>query len=785
MKPNTPLVVDFTQVSKDDTALVGGKGANLGELSQAGFPVPPGFIITSDAYFSFLKDNKLDHKIKKLLVGLDPEDSRTLHSRALLIQKEILKGRLPKNLQNEIIKRYRALYKTDAKAVYVAVRSSATAEDLPDASFAGQQKTFLNVHGEENLLRAVVRCFASLFEPRAIYYRALHKYDHLKIGLAVPIQRMVQSEKSGILFSIEPVKNDESKIVIEAGWGLGEAIVSGSIMPDRYIVDKKTLKIFKKEIGKQTWMITRVGQEDKHVTLAKEKQEAQKCTDEEIAEIAKMGRAIETHYKFPQDAEWAIEARELYFVQSRPVTTTKVNPPAGGQISKFKTEEMPTEKAEVILRGIAASVGSASGPVKIIADPSKIDEVIKGDVLVAEMTNPSYVPAMRRAVAIVTDTGGSTSHAAIVSRELGIPCVAGTGQATTKLKTGQIITVDGAAGVVYKGKVVDNKSQSVTAAGQITQSLAVKEEVPVTATKVYVNLGEPDMAAQIAKLPVDGVGLLRAEFMIAQIGEHPLSFVKDKREKEFIEKLAQGLKIFCQAFHPRPIIYRATDFKTNEYKNLKGGEKFEKQEENPMLGFRGAFRYIKEPEVFQMELEAIRKVRDYHDFYNLHLMIPYVRTVGELEQVSAMVKKAGLHRGHDFKLWMMVEIPSNVILLEEFLAVGIDGVSIGSNDLTQLILGSDRDNPILAEEFDERNPAVVQSIEKVIRICREQGVTCSVCGQAPSVYPEFTEMLVENGITSVSVNPDAVIATRRLIASVEKKLLLKKVIEEQDNEPTE
>ena len=773
----------FKEVRKDDTAIVGGKGSNLGELTSAGIPVPPGFIVTAQAYFDFVKATGLDGEIKKLLVGLDEEKSKELNAAADKIQKAILSKPMPPALAKEIIQAYQELYTKGSSNIYVAVRSSATAEDLPTASFAGQQATFLNISGSEAVVKAVRECWASLFGARAIYYRVANKFDHLKVGIAVPVQKMVQSEKSGIMFTIDPISNDRSKIVIEAGWGLGEAIVSGSVTPDRYLVQKDDFKILEKNINVQPWKIAKVGQSDKHVTVPEAEGKAQKLSDEEIVAVAKLGKQIEEHYQFPQDTEWAIEKGKIYFVQSRPITTIKGETADGAQpVEKTAVQESSSPEQnsnfEIILKGAAASLGLASGPVVILHHPTETDKVKKGDILVTEMTTPDYVPAMKKAAAIVTDTGGQTSHAAIVSRELGIPCVVGTGTATHTLKTGQIISVDGAKGVVYKGKVTRQEAPGAAPASASNLSGSMVIDVPVTATKVYVNLGEPSVAEKVAQLPCDGVGLMRAEFMIAEIGEHPRALVNAGKADLYVDKLSEGMRTICQAFHPRPVIYRATDFKTNEYRNLKGGEKIEPQENNPMIGYRGASRYIKEPDLFKLELEAIKRVRNKFDLKNLWVMIPFVRTVEELEKVKAMMEENGLERSSDFKLWMMAEIPSNVILMNSFCQVGIDGVSIGSNDLTQLTLGVDRDNEHMAETFDERNRAVELSIEHIIKVCRSHHITVSICGQAATTYPEIAELMVKEGATSVSVSPDSVVATRRLIASVEKKILLSKVIDE-------
>lgn len=776
-----PFVLWFSEIGKEDIPKVGGKGANLGELTRAGIPVPNGFCVTAQAYYYFLEKSGLKKKLNTLLKGLDPEDNKKLNYVAKEIKKAIMEAKFPDELSQEIKEAYLKL-----GGLAVAVRSSATAEDLPDASFAGQQMTFLNIHGPENVVKKVQECFASLFEARAIYYRVINKYDHMKVGLSVPVQNLVAGDQSGIMFTVDPVSQNADQISIEAGYGLGETVVLGAITPDRYLVDKKSLKIISKEINEQTWqIITDINGGDKHVSVPPADRKKQKITDAEIIELAKLGIKIEQHYGKPQDTEWAISKGKIMFVQSRPITTLgkgqgasskeQGEPPTVNQPQNTGVDE---SKAEVLLKGAAASLGSASGPVKIIHKPTEIDKVDKGDVLVTEMTTPDYVPAMRRACAIVTDVGGRTCHAAIVSRELGIPCVVGTGTATSKLKTGQLITVDGAAGMVYKGKVASKSAPApVINSNPAIGGSAIAEEVPITGTKVYVNLGEPELAEEVAKKPVDGVGLLRAEFMIAQMGEHPKAMVEAGRGEDYVKGLADGIKKIAGAFNPRPVVYRATDFKTNEYKGLKGGEKFEPKEDNPMIGYRGASRYIAEPEMFALELQAIKKVREEYDLKNLWIMIPFVRTISEMKQCMEMVKKAGLYQGPDFKIWMMCEIPSNVILLEHFLALGIDGISIGSNDLTQLTLGVDRDNQMLAKLFDERDPAVVMSIQYIIKTCRRHNVTVSICGQAPSVYPEITEMMVRAGTTSVSVTPDVIFQTKKVIASVEKRILLSNIID--------
>lgn len=793
---DTKNILWFSEVGKDDGKYVGGKGANLGELTNAGFPVPGGFIVTAQAYFDFLEKTGLKPKISDILEGLNVEDSKDLQARAVKVQEIIKKADFPEDLAKEIIENYHKLAETtntNLKDLYVAVRSSATAEDLADASFAGQQATYLNVLGDIKVLHAVLKCWASLFEARAIYYREDKGFDQLEVGIAVPVQKMVNSEKAGVMFTIDPTNNDMDHISIEAAYGLGEVVVLGAVTPDRYLIDKKTREITDKDIHKQTWMLTREGGDadtddttdisKNGVPVPEEKQDIQKLTDDEIAQLTELALNIEKHYGKPQDTEWATEGGKVYMVQSRPITTLDNDQSPNINDQKDSNPEKIQEavgqdisQAEVILKGSAASVGLAGGPVKIIHSPSEIDQILDGDVLVTEMTTPDYVPAMKRASGIVTDAGGRTCHAAIVSRELGIPCVVGTETATTTLKDYPEVTVDGKTGSVYAG-IVKNKSQDALEA---TQG-AVSQSAPlVTATKIYVNLGEPELAEKIAARDVDGVGLLRAEFIIMEsIGEHPKKMIKEGRQEEYITKLATGLETFARAFDPRPVVYRATDFKTNEYRGLKGGEEFEPEEDNPMIGYRGCFRYLKDPEEFGLELEAIKRVRQ--NYKNLHLMIPFVRRVDEFSKVKAMVEQSGLNKevDPDFKLWIMVEVPSAVIEIEEYCKMGIDGVSIGSNDLTQLALGLDRDSSTVAEEFDERYPVVQWMIKRTVETCRDYGITCSICGQAPSVYPEVTQKMVEYGTTSISVNPDMIESTRKLVASVEEKLLLKEMSEVQ------
>ncbi|MBS3069192.1 phosphoenolpyruvate synthase [Candidatus Micrarchaeota archaeon] len=789
----------FGEISKSNLAEVGGKGANLGEMARNSFPIPDGFVVTAGAYFYFLEHNKMAPFLREMLDGLDVENSDALNKISERIKNKVLSGEIPADLKNEIVGAYRKM--KNGQQPYVAVRSSATAEDLPEASFAGQQATFLNVQGAMEVAQAVKECWASLFEARAIYYRVSNKFEHMKVGLAAVVQEMVQSEKAGVIFTVEPVTKNRGLVSIEAAYGLGEIVVSGAVTPDAYMVDKKTLQIQNKEIAKQTWMITKVNDQNVHANVPEAQQEKQKLTDSEIIGLAKIAIDIERHYGKPQDLEYAVAEGKLYIVQSRPITTLGGSGEAGvisgmqaaadagsaaGAVAQNNADAaaasfgntagtggasmIKASDAKIIAKGQGASPGVGRGPVKIILDPKEINKMQKGDVLVTDMTTPDFVPAMKKAAAIVTNAGGRTCHAAIVSRELGVPCIVGSKNGTEVLKEGQVVTVDAVHGNVFDGLVdlgdVGKAEDKVS---------AVQVAAPITGTKIYTNLAEVELADKVARQPCDGVGLLRAEFMIADIGVHPRKIIKEGRQQEFIDKLADKLRTFASAFYPRPVVYRATDFKTNEYRNLDGGAEYEPQEANPMMGYRGCARYIAEPDIFKLELEAIKKVRDEWGMKNLWLMIPFVRRIGEIRAVKDILKSVGIHRTRDFRLWIMVEVPSTVFLIDDFCKEGIDGVSIGSNDLTQLILGIDRDNSTLADGFDERNAAVLKAIEQVVKTCKKNGVTCSICGQGPSVYPDFAERLIDFGITSMSVNPDAIERTRRIVASAEQKVLLKRL----------
>ena len=751
-------IVWFADVGRDAVALVGGKGANLGELTQAQIPVPPGFIVTTRAYRQFIEQSGLLPILRLLLDGLDVNDDEQLNRKAAAVRHAIEQADMPASIQEEIATAYSALGEGP-----VAVRSSATAEDLAEASFAGQQATFLNIEGPVEVVEAVQRCWASLFEARAVFYREQAGWGHLDVDLAVPVQQMVQSQSSGVMFTVDPISNDPTRVVIEAAFGLGEAVVAGMVSPDHFEVDKQTDQIIERQIFTQDRMLVRSpnGADDPNTwrSLSDADGGLPKLSNAQVVELSQIGQRIEAHYGSPQDIEWGWADGEFFLLQTRPITTV------GPEPSKLQDVPAPAPSDAPLLSGSPASPGVASGRIRIVLDPTETAQIGEGDVLVAAMTTPDFVPAMKRAAAIITERGGRTCHAAIISRELGVPCVVGAPGATT-LDEGTVVTVDGGAGEVYPGE----QDQLLAWWHDREDELYAPIE---TQTKLYVNLAEPEIADRVAQRDVDGVGLLRAEFIIARLGEHPRNFIDTGREDEYVRRLSEGMRKIASAFDPRPVVYRATDFKTNEYANLTGGDIHEPTEENPMIGYRGAARYIREPDLFELELRALEHVRADHP--NLHLMIPFVRTPDEMAQVVSQIDAYGLQRDAQtpggFQLWMMVEVPSNVLLLDEFIDCGIDGVSIGSNDLTQLTLGIDRDSERFADTFDERNPAVLRAIEHVITTARRRGITVSVCGQGPSEHPDLAERLVEWGITSISVTPDVIERTRRLVAEAEARIL--------------
>ena len=755
-------IMDIKELRVDDIPFVGGKGANLGELTSAGFPVPGAFVLTTAAYDYFLGKSGILSKIEKELKGIDRTSDQNLTDASKRIRAMFETYDIPDDLKKEIVSSYRIIVPKGAVG-FVAVRSSATAEDLPDASFAGQQETFLNVGNEEDLFDKIRKCWSSLFTARAIAYREKQGFDHSGVKLAVVVQKMVNSDVSGIMFTIDP-HSGAKNIIIEAGYGLGEAIVGGEVTPDTYDVDKSKMAITKKRISAQKWKYVK-GEDGgclkENIQYGEEKK--QKIEDARILEIAEMGRQVEIHYQRPMDMEWCIENNKVYLVQARPITAVGSS---GGNGKSGCTSE------DILLTGLGASPGFATGTVRIYDGSMSLDVIKDGDVLVTKMTMPDMVPAMSRSVAIVTDEGGMTCHAAIISRELGTPCVVGTGNATVSLNDGDIITVDGTTGTVYKGEI--KKKQET--GGHVPDSVTA-EFVPITGTKVMVNMSMPAKADDIAKLPCDGVGLMRSEFLFTNyIGEHPCAVIDSGRSEELINKLAEGISKVAGAFYPRPVILRTSDFKTNEYRDMKGGVDYEPNEENPMIGWRGCSRYVSEKyrEAFMCELRAIKKVREEFGLRNLQVMLPFVRTIPEVEEIIAMMTSVGLKRGPDFKLYFMAEIPVNIFMAEEFCKY-CDAFSIGSNDLTQLVMGCDRDSDILGRMgyFDERNPGVKAAISQLIKVAHKNGKTVGICGQGPSVYPEFTEFLVGEGIDSISLNPDTFAKTKRNIASAEQRILLK------------
>ena len=800
-----PLVLWLEEVDASKHELVGGKAAGLGELIRAGIPVPPGFVVTSEAYRQFIQETGIDKFIKHILetviVSGRPEEYEKASE---LIRSKFIRTPMPHRIRDEIVKAYRLLAeKIGVRNPRVAVRSSATVEDLPEASFAGQQETYLNIEGEEDVVEHVKKAWASLWTARALSYRDSLNVSHESALMAVVVQKMVNSRSSGVMFTIHPVTGDESKIVVEAIWGLGEYIVGGKVTPDSYVIDKETLEIVEKRIShkdKALFYDPRLKRNveiklpeneeelkkimEKHPEIAEAiakfniDPEAPAVTEEEVKRLAELGIKVENHFGKHMDIEWAIDMdidppNNVFLVQARPETVWSK------RRAEAVVEEEKEKVGEVLVRGVPASPGIAYGKVKVaLTVEEAAKKMEKGDVLVTKMTDPDWVPYMKMASAIVTDEGGMTAHAAIVARELGIPAVVGTGNATQVLRDGLLVTVDGSRGVVYRGKVVEEKPEVEKKEAVPTLPAEIIVNLyPVTATKIYMNLGQPDEIDRYKDLPFDGIGLMRIEFIISSwIGYHPLYLIDQGRGVYFVDKLAEGIAKVASAIYPRPVVVRFSDFKTNEYRRLKGGEKYEDLEErNPMIGWRGVSRYItpKYEPAFRLELRAIKKVRDEWGLKNVWVMFPFVRTTWELERALQIMKEEGLERGRDFKVWIMVEVPSTVLLADEF-AKMIDGFSIGSNDLTQLVLGVDRDSGLLARlgYFDERDPAVLKAIKMIIDAAHRNGITASICGQAPSVYPELVEFLVRNGIDSISVNPDAVIRTRRLVASIEKRILL-------------
>lgn len=774
MAKSDAIVVWLDEVRKEDIHLVGGKCANLGELTAKGVTVPPGFAVTADAFRRFLEETKIGEAIIKTLNNSSgPRDPKQYEEASEEIRKIIESAQMPEDIASEVRSAYRDLgRKTGNNQVKVAVRSSATSEDLPDASFAGQQDTYLNVKGEDQLVHYVQKCWSSLYTPRAIFYREEKGFPHEKVLISVGVQKMVDSKVSGVVFTLDPVNGDPSKIIIESTWGLGEALVAGIVRPDRYIVDKGTLQIVHKEIVPKT--IEHVPNHDTGLTMRRdvpqERRNAASLTDEQAVELARLARDIEDHYQTPQDVEFALEQDKsghvVYVVQTRPETFW----------SKMKTPSDTSARQLVdrivVVQGLAASPGLHAGRAKIVLNLQDAGRMMKEkDILVTRMTNPDWVPYMKIAGAIVTDDGGTTCHAAIVSREMGIPCIVGARNATRLLQTGREYTVDAKAGVVYQGLVEDVLKPPAAPVHEIPTV------IPVTSTRIYVNISLPELAEKVAReTRADGVGLLRAEHMMLSVGKHPRLLIEEGGGQKMVDAFAEGVRKVATPFAPKPVIYRCLDFKPDEFLGLPGGEKYEREAghvgPNPLLGYRGCFRYVKEPDVFRLECRAIRKVREEFKLTNVHVMLPFVRTLEDFRNAKKILEEEGLKRGPDFKLWIMCEVPATVLLIDKFIQEGIDGISFGTNDLTMLVLGIDRDDASIQEIYDERNLAVLRAMSHVIRICSENGVTTSICGQAPSNYPEVVEFLVREGVVSMSVNPDKVIETKQLVAGIEQKLIM-------------
>jgi len=793
------LVIWFESLRKTEIPSVGGKNANLGEMINAGIPVPPGFAITAYSYKKFIEETGIAAKIYEIIKETitNPSDPKQYEVASKKIRELIEATPIPKEIEDAIKSAYEELSRRlNVNGVFVAVRSSATAEDLPDASFAGQQETYLNVKGVDDLVEKTVKCWSSLFTPRAIFYRNEKGFAHEKVLISVGIQKMVNSEAAGVIFTINPVTGDPSQIVIEGNYGLGEAVVSGAVNPDDFIVDKNTLKIIEKRIAKKTVQYLRDPNTGKtvHVDVPTEKQEQPCLNDQEILKLAELAKHIEQHYGKAQDIEWAIDSElrypdSIFIVQSRPETvwsTKLAQAPAKVEAEAIK----PAEMLKVVVKGIAAGKrGFGIGVAKVVSNPQEAAKVMqKGDILVTDMTNPDYVPFMKLAGAIVTDKGGVTCHAAIVSRELGIPCVVGTESATKLMVSGKEYTVDSRSGVVYEGIMPTLTEQLSSSAGATAPSLNVAgsifQSVPVTATKIYMNLGVPEKIEEYKDLPFEGIGLMRIEFILASyIGEHPLYLVETGQSQKFVDKLAEGIATVARAIQPRPVVVRFSDFKTNEYRELKGGEKYEIVEANPMLGWRGCSRYISSwyEKAFRLECKAIRKCREEWGLKNVWIMLPVVRTVWEAKKCLEIMREEGLERSRDFKVWFMAETPSIAILADEFSKL-CDGFSIGSNDMTQGILMIDRDSERLGQMgyFDERDPAVKRIIAHLIKVAHENGCTVSICGEGPSNLPDFAEFLVRVGIDSISVNADAVVATKKLVASIEQKIILEQLADQHE-----
>ncbi|MEI8002991.1 MAG: phosphoenolpyruvate synthase [Methanothrix sp.] len=749
-------VVWLEEVGKNDLSIVGGKGASLGEMINIGVPVPGGFAVTAQAFRDFINRTGIAKELFEAL-KVDVNQETELHRAEMTAKKLIMEAKVPEDMEKAIKSRYEELCKREGEQVFVAVRSSATAEDLPDASFAGQQDTFLNMRGAEDVFNAVRKCWASLYGARAIFYRVENGFEHEKVNLSAIVQKMVDSEKSGVMFSSEP-STGEAQVIIEGASGLGESVVSGSVSPDNFIVDRKTKNIVKKYIATKEIMVIRDPKTQKTVTanVPAEKKDAIVLTDNEALQLAKYAEILENHYGIPQDIEWGVEKDKIYILQSRPITT----------INNAKKPEQAATSGKVLLSGLGAAPGVATGIVRLIASGRELDKVKPGDIMVTKMTMPDMVPGMKRAGAIVTDEGGMACHAAIVSRELGCPAVVGSKKATTVLKDGMEITVDGGKGIVYEGRVAltaPAKPASAASPGGMVFSK------PITATEIKVNVSEPDRAQAAAATMADGVGLLRIEHMILGLGKTPNWYIKNGKTLEYIDELVKGIKIVADAFYPRPVWVRTLDAPTDEFRAMEGGEN-EPEEHNPMLGWRGIRRDLTETEHFRLEIRAFKKLHEM-GLTNVGIMLPMVQHVREFQKAKAIMFEENLDM-EKIDIGIMVETPGAALTIEDFIEDGIDFVSFGTNDLTQYTLAVDRNNENVAGLYSELHPAILKLIEYVVERCNEAGVKTSICGQAGS-YPEMAKRLVEIGITSISANIDAVATVRETVARSEKILMLK------------
>jgi len=746
-----PNILWLAEIRKEDIPSVGGKGASLGEMTAVGLPVPNAFVVTAQAFRRYIEDAKIDTGIFSRLSGLDVENSDLLEKTAKDVIGIIMKTPVPDEIREDIIRSYAKM----GDDVVVAVRSSATAEDLPDASFAGQQDTFLNIKGVDALVEAVQKCWASLYGARAIYYRAKQGFDDSIVDIAVVVQILVRSEKAGVLFSSHPVTGEPTSI-IEGSWGLGEAVVSGTVSPDNYVIDQRSGRVLDRYIATKKVEILPDGDHGtKEVPVSPERQNAPVLSDDQIVALAKYGRVSELHYGVPQDVEWSIVGDTIYILQSRPITTIAGN--AG--VSKG----IESSSGKILLEGQGASPGVATGHVVIVSGVKDLGRINDGDIMVAKMTNPDMVPGMRKVNAIITDEGGMTCHAAIVSRELGTPAVVGTKEATHVLKEGDLVTVDGEKGFVYEGAVVSAQDAAPAVAASAFAAAPI-----ITATSIKVNVSLAEAAARAAATGADGVGLLRIEHMILGLGKTPGWYIRNNREEEFITELYDGIKVVLDAFPGKPVWVRTLDAPTDEFRNMQGGED-EPEEHNPMLGWRGIRRDLQQTEQFRMQVEVFKRFWS-QGYSNMGLMFPLVGHPDEFIRAKQMLADWGVDV-ENTTLGIMIEIPSSALMVDEFIAAGINFASFGTNDLIQYTLAIDRNNQNVADMYFPKHPAVLKLIKYAIERCREGGVECSICGQAGS-DPEMVEWLIKTGITSVSANIDAVSKIRVTAARTEQRMIL-------------